>query len=135
TPIQALVRGQNLVAHHNFADDVVELFIAHTAALGVNVFRFFDPLNDLRNMEVAIAAAKRAKTRVQGALCYAISPAHDLQLWLSLAKGLGELGCDEIVIKDTSGLLSPQATWELVTALTRSEEHTSELQSRENIVC
>lgn len=120
TPIQALIRGQNLVAHRNFPDDVVELFISHAAALGVEVFRFFDPLNDLRNMEVAIAAAKRAKRRVQGALCYAISPAHDLALWISLAKGLAELGCDEIVIKDTSGLLSPQATWELVTALAQA---------------
>lgn len=118
TPIQALVRGQNLVAHRNFPDDVVELFITHAAELGVDVFRFFDPLNDLRNMEVAIAAARRAKKRVQGALCYAISPAHDLQVWISLAKGLAELGCDEVVIKDTSGLLSPQAAWELVTAMT-----------------
>jgi pyruvate carboxylase subunit B len=117
TPIQALIRGQNLVAHRNFPDDVVELFISHAASLGVDVFRCFDPLNDLRNMEVAIAAAKRARKRVQGALCYAISPAHDLQLWISLAKGLAELGADEIVIKDTSGLLSPQAAWELVTAL------------------
>ncbi|HEX6488160.1 MAG TPA: pyruvate carboxylase subunit B [Candidatus Dormibacteraeota bacterium] len=117
TPIQALVRGQNLVAHHNFPDDVVQLFISHAAELGVDVFRFFDPLNDLRNMEVAIAAAKKAGRRVQGALCYAISPAHDLQLWCSLAKGLAQQGVDEVVIKDTSGLLSPQATWELVTAL------------------
>jgi len=117
TPIQALIRGQNLVAHHNFPDDVVELFVAHAARTGVDVFRIFDPLNDLRNMEVAIAAAKKAKRVVQGALCYAISPAHDLKLWCSLALGLAEMGCDQIVIKDTSGLLSPQAAWELVTAL------------------
>ncbi len=117
TPIQALVRGQNLVAHHNFADDVVELFIRHAAALGVDVFRVFDPLNDLRNMEAAIGAAKAAGKRVQGALCYATSPAHNLELWCSLAKGLAELGVDDIVVKDTSGLLSPQVTWELVTAL------------------
>src|SRR5207248_1374145 len=117
TPIQALVRGQNLVAHHNFPDDVVELFITHAARTGVDVFRIFDPLNDLRNMEVAITAAKRAKRIVQGALCYAISPAHDLNLWGSLAMGLAEMGADQLVIKDTSGLLSPQAAWELVTAL------------------
>jgi pyruvate carboxylase subunit B len=117
TPIQALIRGQNLVAHHNFPDDVVELFIGHAARSGVDVFRIFDPLNDVRNMEVAITAAKRAKRTVQGALCYAISPAHDLKLWCSLALGLADMGCDEIVVKDTSGLLSPQATWELVTAL------------------
>ncbi|HYL06913.1 MAG TPA: pyruvate carboxylase subunit B [Candidatus Udaeobacter sp.] len=117
TPIQALVRGQNLVSKHNFADDVVGLFIKHAAKCGVDVFRIFDPLNDLRNMEASIAAALKAKKRVQGALCYAISPAHNIELWSSLAKGLEKLGCHEVVIKDTSGLLSPQATWELVTAL------------------
>jgi pyruvate carboxylase subunit B len=117
TPIQALIRGQNLVGRRNYADDTVELFVKHAAACGIDVFRVFDPLNDLRNMEAAIAAARKAKKRVQGALCYAISPAHDLELWCSLAKGLVELGCDEVVVKDTSGLLSPQATWELVTAL------------------
>jgi pyruvate carboxylase subunit B len=117
TPIQALVRGQNLVAKRNFADDVVELFIKHAAKSGVDVFRIFDPLNDLRNMEASIAAALKAKKKVQGTLSYAISPAHSLELWGSLAKGLVNMGCHEIVIKDTSGLLSPQATWELVTTL------------------
>jgi pyruvate carboxylase subunit B len=117
TPIQALIRGQNLISKRNFADDVVELFVRHAARSGVDVFRVFDPLNDLRNMEASIAAALKAKKKVQGALCYAISPAHNIELWGSLAKGLVNLGCHEIVIKDTSGLLSPQATWELVTAL------------------
>src|SRR5437588_168050 len=117
TPIQALIRGQNLVAHRNFADDVVQAFIAHAADCGVDIFRIFDPLNDLRNMEAAIAAAKKKKRKVQGALCYAISPAHNLELWCTLAKGLQKLGCDVVVIKDTSGLLSPQTTWELVAAL------------------
>src|SRR5204863_9042547 len=112
-----VVRGQNLVAKRNFSDDVVELFIKHAAKAGVDVFRIFDPLNDLRNMEASIAAALKAKKRVQGTLSYAISPAHNLELWGSLAKGLVNMGCHEIVIKDTSGLLSPQATGELVTAL------------------
>jgi pyruvate carboxylase subunit B len=117
TPIQALIRGQNLVANRNFADDAVELFIKHSAKNGIDVFRVFDPLNDLRNMEAAIGAALKVKKKVQGALSYAISPAHNIELWCSLAKGLVDMGCHEIVIKDTSGLLSPQATWELVTAL------------------
>ena len=117
TPSQALIRGQNLVANRNFADDVVELFVKHSAKCGIDVFRVFDPLNDLRNMEAAIGAVLKAKKRVQGALCYAVSPAHNLELWCSLAKGLVDMGCHDIVIKDTSGLLSPQATWELVTAL------------------
>jgi len=117
TPLQALVRGQNLVANRNFADDAVELFVSYAARCGVDIFRIFDPLNDLRNMETAIKAAKKAKKRVQGALCYAISPVHNLELWTSLAKGIEKLGCDAVVIKDTSGLLSPQTTWELVAAL------------------
>ena len=117
TPIQALIRGQNLLANRNFPDDVVELFVKHAAKCGVDVFRVFDPLNDLRNMEAAVAAALKAKKKVQGALSYAISPAHNIELWCSLAKGLVNMGCHEVVIKDTSGLLSPQATWELVTAL------------------
>src|SRR2546427_622275 len=117
TPIQALIRGQNLVANRNFADDVVELFVKHSAKCGIDVFRVFDPLNDLRNMEAAIAAVLKAKKRVQGALSYAISPAHNIEGWCSLAKGLANMGCHEVVIKDTSGLLSPQATWELVAAL------------------
>src|SRR3979411_2413821 len=117
TPIQALIRGQNLVSKRNFADDAVELFVRHSAKCGVDVFRVFDPLNDLRNMESAIGAALKAKKRVQGALSYAVSPAHNLELLASLAKGLVDMGCHEIVIKDTSGLLSPQATWELVTSL------------------
>src|SRR5712691_8913001 len=117
TPIQALIRGQNLVANRNFADDVVELFVKHSARCGIDIFRVFDPLNDLRNMEAAISAILKAKKRVQGALSYAVSPAHNLEQWCSLAKGLVDMGCHDIVIKDTSGLLSPQATWELVTAL------------------
>ena len=117
TPIQALIRGQNLVSSRNFADDAVELFVKHAAKSGVDVFRVFDPLNDLRNMETAIAAALKAKKKVQGTLCYAISPAHSIELWCSIAKGLENMGCHDVVIKDTSGLLSPQATWELVTAL------------------
>ncbi len=117
TPIQALIRGQNIVSKRNFPDDVVELFVKHAAKCGIDVFRIFDPLNDIRNMEASIAAVLKSKKKVQGALCYAISPAHSLENWCSLAKGLVDLGCQEIVIKDTSGLLSPQATWELVAAL------------------
>src|SRR5207247_9533245 len=84
TPIQALIRGQNLVARRNFADDAVELFINHAARAGVDVFRIFDPLNDLRNMEASIAAALKAKKKVQETLSYAISPAHNLQPWAPL---------------------------------------------------
>ena len=77
--------AQNLVANRNFSDDVVELFIKHAAKCGVDVFRVFDPLNDLRNMEATVGAALKAKKKVQGALSYAISPAHNIELWCSLA--------------------------------------------------
>ncbi|MDQ6899066.1 MAG: pyruvate carboxylase subunit B [Candidatus Dormibacteraeota bacterium] len=117
TPIQALIRGQNLVGHRNYADDAVELFVKTAANLGVEIFRVFDPLNDLRNMEVAIRSAREAGTRVQGALSYAISPVHDHDFWCSLAKGLAAIDVQDLVIKDTSGLLTPQVAWELVTAL------------------
>jgi pyruvate carboxylase subunit B len=117
TPIQALVRGQDLVGHRNRADDAVQLFVETAAGRGVDVFRVFDPLNDLRNVEVAIRAAKKAKRRVQGALCYAVGPAHDLDLWRRLARSLVEMGVDDLVIKDTAGLLRPEAARELVAAL------------------
>lgn len=117
TPVQALIRGQNLVGHRHYADDAVQLFVATAARNGVDVFRVFDPLNDLRNMQVAIGAARHAGKRVQGTLCYAISPAHDLDLWRSLARGLADMGVDDLVVKDTSGLLSPGAAHELVLAL------------------
>jgi len=117
TPIQALVRGQNLVGRRNRADDAVELFVATAAGRGVDVFRVFDPLNDLRNLEVVIRAAKKARRRVQGALCYAVGPAYGLELWRRLAAGLVEMGVDDLVVKDTAGLLRPQAAGELVAAL------------------
>jgi pyruvate carboxylase subunit B len=117
TPIQALVRGQSLVGPRACADDAVELFVATAARDGVDVFRFFDPLNDLRNLGVPIRAARRAGKRVQGALCYAASPAHDLDRWRALARGLAAMGVDDLVLKDTCGLLTPQAASDLVTAL------------------
>lgn len=118
TPIQALIRGQNLVGHRHYADDAVEFFVKTAAKEGVEIFRVFDPLNDLRNMEVAICAAKQTGARVQGALSYAISPVHDHDFWCSLARGLAAFEVDDLVLKDTSGLLTPQVAWELVTALT-----------------
>ena len=117
TPIQALVRGQNLVGHRNHADDAVELFVTTAARHGVDVFRVFDPLNDVRNMEVAVRAAQAAGKRVQGALCYALSPAHDMDVWCALARSLAALGVDDLVVKDTSGLLSPSAAARLVATL------------------
>jgi pyruvate carboxylase subunit B len=117
TPLQALISGRTLLGDRTRADDVVELFVATAARAGVDVFRVFDPLNDVCNMEVAVRAARRAGKRVQAALCYAVSPAHDLELWRSLATAVAALDVDDVVLMDTSGLLGPQAAADLVGAL------------------
>jgi pyruvate carboxylase subunit B len=117
TPLQSLIRGQYLVAGRSLPDDAVRLWIQTAADLGVDIFRIFDALNDLRNLEVPVAAAKAAEKRVQGALAYTVSPVHDLALWRELARGMRDLGVDDVVIKDTGGLLTPQMASELVPAL------------------
>ncbi|MBO0687497.1 MAG: pyruvate carboxylase subunit B, partial [Candidatus Dormibacteraeota bacterium] len=117
TPIQALVRGQSLVGARSFADDAVELFIRTAADCGVDVFRVFDPLNDVRNLKVAISAARKAGRRVQGALCYTTSPVHDLDTWRRLGAELVELGVDDLVITDGAGLLTPAAAHDLLQSL------------------
>jgi pyruvate carboxylase subunit B len=117
TALVAVLRGQALVGTHGVADDAVELFIRATANLGADVFRVLDPLNDLRNLEVAVGAARRAGRRVQGCLCYTVSPVHDLERWRRLAGGLAALEVDDLVIEDDAGLLAPQAARQLVAAL------------------
>ena len=117
TPLQALIRGQHLVGGRSFADDTVELWVQTASALGVEIFRVFDALNDIRNLEVPVAAAKRTGARVQGALAYTTSPVHDVPLWRELACRVRDLGVDDIVVKDTGGLLTPQAARQLVPAL------------------
>jgi pyruvate carboxylase subunit B len=117
TPILALLRGQHLVGHRSLADDTVELFLEVAARNGVRVFRLLDPLNDVRNLEVPAQVARRVGGRVQAALCYTISPIHDLGRWCSLARELAALGIDELVIDDDAGLLTPDAARKLVRAL------------------
>lgn len=120
TPLQALIRGQHLVGERSLPDDAVRLWVQTAADLGVDIFRVFDALNDLRNLEVPVAAAKATLKRVQGALAYTVSPVHDLALWRELARGMKDLGVDDLVIKDTGGLLTPQVARELVPALARA---------------
>ena len=117
TPQQMLLRGQNLLGYRHYADDVVERFIERAAKNGVDVFRIFDALNDMRNLRVAIAAVKKQAKHAQGTLSYTVSPYHNLALWLDLAKSLEDLGADSICIKDMAGLLKPYAAYELITAL------------------
>ncbi len=117
TPTQMLLRGQNLVGYKHYSDDIVEKFVEKAYENGVDIFRIFDALNDIRNMEFAIRVAKRLGAHVQGTICYTISPVHTIESYVELAKRLEELECDSLCIKDMAGLISPQAARDLVTAL------------------
>ena len=117
TPIQMLLRGQNILGYNNYADDLVEAFVERSVANGVDIIRIFDALNDVRNLQCAMKAAKKAGAHVQGALVYTISPYHKPENFLQVAKELVQLGADSVCIKDMSGLLAPYATYELVKTL------------------
>lgn len=118
TPLQMLVRGQNLLGYRHYADDVVRAFILKAAANGMDVFRIFDALNDIRNLQTAIEAAKDSGKHAQGTICYTTGPVHNVANFVKLGKDLAALGCDSIAIKDMAGLLTPYAASELVKALT-----------------
>lgn len=119
TPIQMLLRGQNLLGYNHYSNDVVEKFVQHAAAHGIGVFRIFDALNDVRNLRVAIKAALECpeKPEVQGCLVYTISPVHTNEMFVNLAKELQEMGCHSVCIKDMSGLLEPYVADDLVRKL------------------
>jgi len=117
TPLQMLLRGQNLLGYRHYADDVVKSFVAKTADNGMDVFRIFDALNDPRNLQVSIEAVKKANKHAQGAICYTTSPAHGIKQFVQLGTQMQEMGCDSIVIKDMAGLLTPHVTGELVSEL------------------
>ncbi len=117
TRLQMLLRGQNLVGYRHYADDVVKSFVAKAAENGIDVFRIFDALNDNRNLRVAIEAVKESGRHAQGAICYTTSPVHDIPRFVTQAQELEAMGCDSLCIKDMAGLLTPQATAYLVSAL------------------
>jgi pyruvate/oxaloacetate carboxyltransferase len=117
TPLQMLLRGQNLVGYRNYPDDVVVKFIEKAAENGIDVFRVFDALNDTRNLEKSIDTVKKVDAHAQGTLCYTISPVHTTKYYLKVARSLAELGCDSICIKDMAGMLMPKEASELVSAL------------------
>ncbi|RLL85394.1 oxaloacetate decarboxylase [Petrotoga sp. HKA.pet.4.5] len=114
TKIQMLLRGQNLVGYRNYADDVVELFVNKVADYSMDIIRVFDALNDIRNLEKSIEVAKKRNIHVQAAICYTVSPVHNLQYYLNYTKELVERGVDSIVIKDMAGLLKPKDAYDLV---------------------
>ncbi len=117
TRLQMLLRGQNLLGYRHYSDDVVRAFIYKAAENGMDVFRIFDALNDVRNLRTAIEATKESGKHAQGTICYTTSPVHDVHSFVTLSKALANLGCDSIAIKDMAGLLTPYATSELVKAL------------------
>lgn len=117
TRLQMLLRGQNLLGYRHYSDDVVKAFVAKAAVNGIDVFRIFDAMNDVRNLRTAIEAVKAAGKHAQGTICYTTSPVHTTASFVELAKRMQEKGVDSIAIKDMAGLLTPFATAELVGAL------------------
>ena len=117
TRLQMLLRGQNLVGYRHYADDVVRSFVRKAADNGIDVFRIFDALNDNRNLRVAIETVKEHDRHAQGAICYTTSPIHTIERFVEQARELETMGCDSLCIKDMAGLLTPQATADLVAAL------------------
>ena len=117
TPIQMLLRGQNILGYNHYADDVVREFVKRSVANGVSIIRIFDALNDTRNLECAMRAAKEAGAHVQGCIVYTISPYHKDSNFVELGKELAQMGADSICIKDMAGLLRPYAAESLVRSL------------------
>jgi len=117
TPAQMLLRGQNLVGYRHYSDDVVEKFVTKAHENGIDIFRIFDAVNDIRNMEKAISVAKNVGAHVQGTISYTISPVHTVEKYVEFANELAELDCDSICIKDMAGLLAPHEAYELITSL------------------
>jgi pyruvate carboxylase subunit B len=117
TRIQMLLRGQNLLGYRHYSDDVVRAFVQKSADNGVDIFRVFDAMNDVRNLRVSMAAVKAAGKHAEGTLCYTTSPVHNVPYFVQLATELAEMGSDTIAIKDMAGLLTPYTAFELVRAI------------------
>ncbi|APZ42664.1 sodium-extruding oxaloacetate decarboxylase subunit alpha [Acidihalobacter ferrooxydans] len=120
TRLQMLLRGQNLLGYRHYSDDVVRAFVARAAANGMDVFRIFDALNDMRNLRTSIDAVKDAGKHAQGAISYTVSPLHTTEQFLRDAEALQAMGCDSIVVKDMAGLLTPMVAGELFAALSQA---------------
>jgi len=117
TPQQMLLRGQNLLGYRHYADDVVTKFVERAHTNGVDVFRVFDAMNDVRNLETAIKSVVKVGGHAQGTISYTTSPVHNLQTWLDMAKRLEDMGAHSLCIKDMAGLLKPFEAFELITSL------------------
>ncbi|RLK62633.1 oxaloacetate decarboxylase subunit alpha [Atopobacter sp. AH10] len=117
TKLQMLLRGQNLLGYRHYADDVVERFIALSAENGIDVFRIFDALNDVRNLKTALKAVKKTGKEAQLAICYTVSDVHTVEYYAELAKTMEEMGADSICVKDMAGILTPEVGKKLVSRL------------------
>ena len=117
TKQQMLLRGQNLLGYRHYADDVVEKFVERAHKNGMDVFRIFDAMNDVRNLETAVKAAIKVGAHAQGTISYTVSPVHTLDMWLAQAKQLEDMGCHSICIKDMAGLLKPYDAEQLILGL------------------
>jgi pyruvate carboxylase subunit B len=115
--ISMLLRGQNVVGYRHYPDDIVEKFVLKTAENGLDFFRIFDALNDVRNLETAIKTAKKTSAHVQGTICYTISPVHTMEKYIEIANELAVHEVDSICVKDMAGLLSPKMAYEIVKTL------------------
>ena len=112
--LQMLLRGQNLLGYRHYEDGVVARFVEKSAENGMDVFRVFDALNDVRNVQKALEAVRRTGKHAQGTICYTTSPLHTVERFVDMAAQLQELGCDSICIKDMAALLRPQPAYDLV---------------------
>ncbi len=120
TPQQMLFRGQNILGYRHYADDVVRKFVERAAHNGIDVFRVFDAMNDMRNIEVALRAVKEVGKHAQGTISYTLSPVHTIETWVEQGKRIEDMGADSIAIKDMAGLLRPYDGYELVRRLKES---------------
>ena len=120
TPIQMLLRGQNLVGYRHYSDDVVDEFVAAAHKNGVDIFRVFDALNDIRNMKRSMDQVKKAGAHLQGTICYTTSPVHNTGTFIEMARELAAQDCDSICIKDMAGLIMPEAARELITGIKKA---------------
>ncbi len=117
TKLQMLFRGQNMLGYRHYADDVVEYFVQKSVANGIDILRIFDALNDFRNLETSIKAAKKEGAHTQAAISYTTGPVFDIEYYTNYAKQLENAGADSICVKDMAGLLTPYGTYDLVKAL------------------
>jgi oxaloacetate decarboxylase alpha subunit len=129
TQQQMLLRGQNLLGYRHYADDVVRKFVERAAVNGVDVFRVFDAMNDPRNLETAIKAVLENDRHAQGTIAYTLSPVHNLQSWVDMAKQIEDMGAHSLAIKDMAGLLKPYAAYELVQSLKQAIDIPIHMQS------